>query len=800
VRRLGWLIAAILVVSCESRSTPPAEPSQAASTASSAPNTPVPNTSQYRIGVRVVDGKGELFDRSTGEHFVPRGNNYIELAQQPDPRGGTSYYHSTFNADLYSETRVEAALKHMQASGYNSVRVFLNGLADSEPGPRFSSAYMRNVIDFLRRAKAHAIFVMFTRDGPPTAYDRAYPPASGDVQNTGGFNSGYAVQYLKAWTTSWADFARTLRAMGAPMDQVFAYELVNEFYFESDKAPFSKTDGTFTTPGQKTYDLSNPAEKSRLTGEWAVSWADAVKAAILAVEPNALVGIGFPSPPDPNDKRLVPIHLMQADVGAGGSTMDFIDFHPYPGVLSLSQHLQKYDVARAGKKPLLMGEFGTGGTASTVASILEDWQVASCAYGFSGWLLWTWDTAIGDRDELVDRALRPADRPDACVASAAARPTIPTAAPAIAARRVKVVSSFPMVGSTRTLTAGMVNAIRMALDEIGSKIGDLAIDYEALDDASQATQQVDDAVEMRNASQAANDPSVVAYIGPLNSSAAKISIPLLNRAGVAMISPSNTFTGLTHISAEDPGAPGRFYPTGARTYFRVVSGDDEFGAGTADVARWLTDHGTAADRIYILYDGGSVDRANGFRAKARVLGLAEAGFAPVGDANTIGGRLAATNANAVYYPSYNGGDASTMIQVLSAQRPDTVVLLNEDVMADLNGLATARVSVWMTTRSLPNSALSGSQLDWLNRYRARYGEPSEFAIETYEATEVILAAIRRSAPNVTRASVVRNIAATRDYDGLLGRWSFSLTGDIIPAPLHLYTLRDGRLAYTAAGP
>ncbi|TMC30070.1 MAG: hypothetical protein E6J24_16390, partial [Chloroflexi bacterium] len=69
VRRLGWLIAAILVVSCESRSTPPAEPSQAASTASSAPNTPVPNTSQYRIGVRVVDGKGKLFDRSTGEHF-----------------------------------------------------------------------------------------------------------------------------------------------------------------------------------------------------------------------------------------------------------------------------------------------------------------------------------------------------------------------------------------------------------------------------------------------------------------------------------------------------------------------------------------------------------------------------------------------------------------------------------------------------------------------------------------------------------------------------------------------------------
>ena len=42
------------------------------------------------------------------------------------------------------------------------------------------------------------------------------------------------------------------------------------------------------------------------------------------------------------------------------------------------------------------------------------------------------------------------------------------------------------------------------------------------------------------------------YIGTMNSGAAKVSIPILNQANLVMISPANTYPGLTK-----PGKIGR---------------------------------------------------------------------------------------------------------------------------------------------------------------------------------------------------------------------------------------------------
>ena len=84
--RRTTLLIALLVAACES--TPPlpsasqiaVEPSEGSSApsqpATAAPPTPPP---AHRIGIRVVDGRGEFFDRLTGERFVPRGANYLHL-------------------------------------------------------------------------------------------------------------------------------------------------------------------------------------------------------------------------------------------------------------------------------------------------------------------------------------------------------------------------------------------------------------------------------------------------------------------------------------------------------------------------------------------------------------------------------------------------------------------------------------------------------------------------------------------------------------------------------------------------
>jgi hypothetical protein len=89
----------------------------------SAPPEPL---ADHRIGVRERDGFGELYDRMTGARFVPQGSNYIRLAPQVDTFGRRQVYHSTFIVGEYDAARAERALARMAASGYNTVRIFLN--------------------------------------------------------------------------------------------------------------------------------------------------------------------------------------------------------------------------------------------------------------------------------------------------------------------------------------------------------------------------------------------------------------------------------------------------------------------------------------------------------------------------------------------------------------------------------------------------------------------------------------------------------------------------------------------------
>lgn len=114
-------------------------------------------------------------------------------------------------------------------------------------------------------------------------------------------------------------------------------------------------------------------------------------------------------------------------------------------------------------------------------------------------------------------------------------------------RKVTIVSSLPLTAMP-ALSTPVANSIQMALDDAGSKVHGIRIKYVSLDDGGVATGWADEVV---NANQAAADPSVVAYIGPTNSPAAKLSIPILCTAGLGMISPNG------HLSWPHEGAADR---------------------------------------------------------------------------------------------------------------------------------------------------------------------------------------------------------------------------------------------------
>src|SRR5215469_10686178 len=135
-------------------------------------------------------------------------------------------------------------------------------------------------------------------------------------------------------------------------------------------------------------------------------------------------------------------------------------------------------------------------------------------------------------------------------------------------------SSLPMQGASSAQTGPLVNGIKLALSEAGGKAGQWTVNYQVLDDSTAAAGKWDPGQTEANARKVASDPKAVYYMGEFNSGASEVSIPILNSAGIPQVSPANTYVGLTtNLPGSAPGEPQKYYPTGKRTYLRIVPRD-----------------------------------------------------------------------------------------------------------------------------------------------------------------------------------------------------------------------------------
>ena len=130
-----------------------------------------------------------------------------------------------------------------------------------------------------------------------------------------------------------------------------------------------------------------------------------------------------------------------------------------------------------------------------------------------------------------------------------------------------------MQGSPSAQTIPMVNGIKLALSQAHNMAGGFTIKYTALDDSTAAAGKWDPAQTAANAREAATDPKAVYYIGEFNSGASEVSIPILNQAGLAQVSPANTYVGLTTNLPGSAASRGKYYPAGTRNYLRIVPTD-----------------------------------------------------------------------------------------------------------------------------------------------------------------------------------------------------------------------------------
>jgi hypothetical protein len=390
----------------------------------------------HQIAVRqTASGIAEFYNRSTGQSWIARGNNFIRLAIQTDFAGNSTVYHSTFNIGLYDGMDAENALSAMQASGYNSVRVFLNGCcvgSIGSPAGGLATGYMANVADFLARAQHHGVYVIFTQDAPPAAggYDVSCPASAvsaPQIQNVNANN--LCAGGIDAAQRFHRDFVQSLIQMQAPISAILGYELRNEYFYESSTPPFTSFSGLVTTANGSTYDMSNAVSRQNMMDESLVYFTDQLRAAIIAVDPTALVTVGFFWPQTPNATRIGDTRLISVYPAMATSTADFIDIHGYVIIndLTIDQLVQNYGfVGHQQKQPVIMAEYGAFKNAVPVmadaVTALRNWQSGGCAYGLKGWMLWTWDTpdAATDiwnataGDGSINAALAPVNRPDPC--------------------------------------------------------------------------------------------------------------------------------------------------------------------------------------------------------------------------------------------------------------------------------------------------------------------------------------------------------------------------------------------------
>ncbi|MCC6178261.1 MAG: branched-chain amino acid ABC transporter substrate-binding protein [Chloroflexi bacterium] len=375
-------------------------------------------------------------------------------------------------------------------------------------------------------------------------------------------------------------------------------------------------------------------------------------------------------------------------------------------------------------------------------------------------------------------AASPASSPTASASPAAK----PVASGAGLTGTIKIVSSLPRTGSSKAQSDTIVNAIKMALDEAGNKVGGATIVYEDLDDATPARSVWDAGKEAENANKAAADVDTMVYIGPYNSAAATISIPILNRANLVTISPTNTFPGLTKPGKGEPKEPDVYYPTGIRTYARVVPTDDVQGAVAAHWAKAL-----GAKKVYVLHDterfGSGV--AAVFADTATTLGLTVVG-GPEGidpkapDYRALAVKVREASPDLVYFGGIAQNNAGKLFTDMRAALGQSVKLMGADGIyeqAFLDDAGDGAEGVFVTFGGIAPSKLTGKGADWYRAYKTRFkSEPGAYAAYGYEAAKVALDAIARAGTK-DREAIRQAVFNTANYEGVLGTWSFDANGD-----------------------
>ncbi len=358
---------------------------------------------------------------------------------------------------------------------------------------------------------------------------------------------------------------------------------------------------------------------------------------------------------------------------------------------------------------------------------------------------------------------------------------------------VKIAVSLPLgLGPAQS----QLKAVEMALDEIDGQIGETTVELLLLDTTGGEGNPVSAEKEAELVSQAVDDATVVAYLGPPSSNQAKESMSVLNEAGIAQISQAASWPGLTKPGF-GPGEPGIYNPSGQRHFFRVVPSDDVQGLAAA---RWADQLGF--NTVYIVDDAQVYGQgiAGVFEVSAQDVDidvLERESFPsdePSAEETTaLATRVVEAEPDFLYYGGGFAGPGVAFLKAVRTLAPDLPIMGADGIVRQQfidDGGADLIDGIYGTNITVPASQLD-TATDFAARYEELYGEtPIPVVVSIYEATKVLLQSIE-NADERTREGVLTSLKEMGDYSGILGTWSFNEDGDTTLTTISGMQVQDG---------
>ncbi len=354
---------------------------------------------------------------------------------------------------------------------------------------------------------------------------------------------------------------------------------------------------------------------------------------------------------------------------------------------------------------------------------------------------------------------------------------------------VKIGLIAPLSGGLSAMGTGMRNSVDLAVKQANAKgtIPGWEIQFVAEDD------QASPDAGKNAATKLTGDKDVIGVVGPLNSSVGQAIQPILESAGIPLVSPANTNPTLT--KGADLTAPKRAYTT----YFRTCTTDDVQGPFAA---KYLLDSGikqvaTVHDKK--AYGQGLVTAfADAFTKGGGTVVAAETINPDDKDFSAVVTKIKNAGPKALYY-----GGEYPQSGPLSQQMKNAglnIPLMGGDGMYDkayieLAGAGSA--GDLATSVGAPAETLASAK-SFIEAYKAGgYKEDySAYGTYAYDAGQAIIEALKVSLASATDVASAKKATVTAlgkvSFAGASGQVAFDQYGDSTSRVLTVYKVEAGK--------